>query len=252
MLLAVCLAAFTSTVCRAEVVERSDDKPLDGYMGIGALIFPKYAGSAGSQTWPLPLASFEYRDTAYIHIQRAGVRFWSTADKKMALGVAAQARFGFSANDGPRLRGMSTRHDRVEAGPLFEWELPGLSIDAGYFTGWSDEAHGAVAQLSLFRQLLDSVRWDVGAYFALERLNSKSTRYYFGVGFDEATVSRPAYCPGASVNPTVGISGAYKIGNGYAVMFGTSVEALGAPAADSPIVERRSGWTSYLGIGVVF
>jgi len=241
-----------TNLCGAQTSEGSSDKPLDGYLGAGAVVFPKYSGSASHQTWPLPLASFEYRDTAYIHINRAGVRFWNTDDKKMALGVAAQPRFGFSANDGSRLSGMSGRRDRIEGGPSFEWETPAVSLSATYFTDWSNAASGQAAALSLYHQLFDDAHWDVGTYVEIEYLNRKTVQYYFGVRPGEATVSRPSYEPGATLNSSFGISGAYKLGNGYALMFGTTLEILGTAAANSPIVERRSGLTSYLGLGMVF
>ncbi len=85
------------------------EKPLDGYLGAGAMFNPKYTGSAGYRMFPLPLAILEYNETYYIHLDRAGARLWSSEDKSMALGLAGQPRFGFRAKDGARLSGMVNR-----------------------------------------------------------------------------------------------------------------------------------------------
>ena len=52
-----------------------------GYAGGGVIAFPKYSGGRGTQTVAAPLLMFEYRETFYIDLVRAGVRLWSNPDR---------------------------------------------------------------------------------------------------------------------------------------------------------------------------
>jgi MipA family protein len=246
------VVAATPPGADAETGDSVAAKTLDGYIGAGARATSKYTGGAGGRTSVVPLLQFDYKEAFYVYLDRVGMRFWSSDDKKMALGIAAEPRFGFRAADGPRLQGMATRRDRVEGGPSFEWEMPQISLNIAYFTDWAGAGGGQSLRFYLIRQLLDSTRWDISAYAGFQRDSAKTVRYYFGVPADEATPDRPAYQPGASFNPNLGVNGAYKLGNGYALLFGADALLLGAGAGDSPIVERRRELTAYLGIGLVF
>ena len=237
---------------RAEEADQPPEKTLDGYLGAGAMYMPRYDGSAGNETKPVPLAMIEYKETAYIHLDRVGVRLWNFRDKTMALGIAAQPRFGFHASDGERLTGMATRRDAIEGGAAFEWQLPQWALSAAYFTDWSSTSGGQSFDLAVDRDLLERGPWDISAYVDFNYADAKITRYYFGVRADEATPTRPYYQPGAAVTSSVGLTGAYLLNKKYALLFGGELSSLGAAAADSPIVQRRNGLMAYLGLGLVF
>lgn len=239
-------------LCGAQTTDESTKKTWDGYLGAGAMFMPKYAGSSDSKARLVPLAMLEYEETAYIHLDRAGVRLWNTDDKKMAFGIAAQPRFGFHAKDGDRLTGMSTRRTTIEGGAVFEWELPQLSLSTAYFTDWSDTSGGQSLRFSMDHQLIDKGPWDLSVYLDFDHANAKIVQYYFGVRANEATATRPPYQPGAALISSLGFSGAYKLNKNYALLFGSELTSLGAAAADSPIVQRKTGLTSYFGLGLVF
>ena len=151
---ALCLLAVTLiglTCCDAQAADESGKKTLDGYLGAGAMSLPKYVGSADQVTRAVPLAMIEYKETIYIQLDRVGVRLWNTDDKKIAFGIAAQPRFGFHANDGARLSGMSTRRDSIEGGAVLEWELPQVSFNVAYFTDWSATSKGQSLHFSMAR-----------------------------------------------------------------------------------------------------
>lgn len=245
-------ALISPGLCLAQEASQAGEKTLDGYLGAGALYTPRYSGSAGNETKPVPLAMIEYKGTAYIHFDRAGVRLWSSRDKTMALGIAAQPRYGFHASDGDRLTGMATRRDAIEGGPAFEWETPQISVSAAYFADWSGTSSGRSWRLSLDHQLVDDERWDVSAYLDFDHADHKIVQYYFGVRPDEATATRPSYQPGAALISGLGLTGAYLLDKKHALLFGGEFSQLGAAAADSPIVQRGTGLTAYLGWSLVF
>jgi outer membrane protein len=249
-LLAVGLIA--PNLCGAQTTGASVPKSLDGYLGAGAVMVPNYVGGADSETKLLPLAMIEYKETVYIHLNRAGVRLWTSPEKEMALGIAAEPRIGFSPPDGPRLAGMAIRHDSVEGGPALEWERDPYALSLAWFSDWSDTSGGRSWRLSAERQLVDNGRWDVSAYLDLDHADRRIVQYFFGVPPDEATPARPSYLPGATINSALGLTGAYRLNKNYALLFGGEFSRLGAAAAASPIVERRSGSIGYLGLGLVF
>lgn len=243
--------ALLVPIMSARADGQAETKRFDGYIGGGAIAFPRYSGGGSYQVWPVPLMSFEYEETAYIYIQRIGVRLLSNSDKSMAVGIAAEPRFGFTQTDGARLAGMATRRDRIEGGPTFEWETPRASLSIAYFADWSGVSGGGAVNVSLFHPLLDDQHWDLGSFVGVEYVTHKTAQYYYGVRPDEATTMRPAYDPQNAVTSYAGTSGAYRLDQQYAILFGATLTSLSAAAADSPIVERKRGAVVYLGLGSI-
>jgi outer membrane protein len=252
LLCLLAVAMVDPNLCGAQETDESAPKTLDGYLGAGPMVLPKYNGSADSQTKLEPLPMFDYKETVYVYLNRAGVRLWGSGDKKMALGIAAEPRFGFKSGDGELLAGMATRRDSIEGGPAIEWELPWFSLSAAYFTDWTNTSGGQSWRLSLDRQLVDNGRWDISTYLDLDRADSSIVQYYFGVRPDEATSTRPSYQPGAALLSDIGLFSAYKMNKKYALLFGGELDYLGQAAADSPIVQQRTGVIGYIGLGLVF
>jgi outer membrane protein len=121
-----------------------------------------------------------------------------------------------------------------------------------YFTDWLGVAGGQSVRVSVFHQIADTRRWDIGTYVALDYVTHKTAQYYYGVRPEEATSTRPSYDPRNAFDALVGVSGAYKLNSRYAVMFSTSVNVLGTGAASSPIVEKRNGMITYLGLALTY
>lgn len=211
-----------------------------GYAGAGAIAFPKYTGGRASETVAAPLLMFEYKETLYVDLVRAGVRLWSNADRTLALGIAAESRFGFRASDGARLAGMAARRHSIELGPSLEWETPLVSVSLAWVGDVSRASRGTALRAAAYRQVLDTGRWDLGAYAGVDRAGAKVVNYYFGVSADEATGARPAYQPGAATHWTMGLSAACKLDERHVVLFGLQGTRLGSSAGASPITAARN------------
>ena len=192
---------------------------------------------------------FEYKETYYVDLMRAGVRLWSSADKKLAFGLVAEPRFGFKAGDGTRLSGMAERRNSIELGPNLEWETPLVSLSLAWFTDVSRASKGSSLRLSAYRQLINTSRWDVGVYASVEQESAKVVNYYFGVPASEATANRAAYTPGSATHWGIGLQGAWKFSGRHALMMGVQNTRLGSAAANSPIVETRNTPVVYVGLG---
>ncbi len=246
LLAAIALAAPVLCVSQTPSKPASD---WTGYAGIGPIAFPKYTGGKGTDAFLAPLLMLEYKETVYIDLVRVGVRLWSSADKKMALGLAAEPRFGFKASDGARLAGMATRRDSIEAGPSFEWETPVASLNLAWFGDVTGASKGQSLRASAYKQFVNTAKWDFGAYASVERASAKVVNYYFGVPAAEATAARALYAPGAATHVSVGLSGAWKFTPRYSLLMGVQSTRIGGAAANSPIVETRNAPMAYVGLG---
>lgn len=220
-----------------------------GYAGAGAITFPKYSGGRGVQTIAAPVLSFEYRETFYVDLVRAGVRLWSSRDRLLAFGLAAEPRFGFRASDGARLGGMATRRDSLEIGPSLESETRMASFNLAWLGDTSGQSRGNSVRAAAYRQFVDSARWDVGGYIGLDRSSARVVSHYFGVRAEEVAAGRPLYQPGSATHRMVGLSAAWKFGDRYALLMGLQDTRLGGAAAASPIAETRHAAFAYLGLG---
>src|SRR5437899_2668806 len=97
----LCAAALMAPIAgHAQPNDKSEEKPLRGYLGAGLIIFPSYVGSAKHDTSLVPLAFLDYKETLYIDFDRVGVRLWHSDDRKVSIGIAAEPRFGFDEDDG--------------------------------------------------------------------------------------------------------------------------------------------------------
>ena len=233
----------------AQTISGAAGKAWNGYAGAGIGAFPKYTGGKGSEVVPVPLLLLEYKETFYVDFLRAGVRLWSSEDKKLALGLAAEPRFGYKAGDGALLGGMNRRRHSLEAGPNLEWETRFASISVGLFSDVTGASKGSSLRALAYKQLIDNPQWDIGVYAGLEREDRKVINYYFGVQTAEVTANRAIYQPGAATHGTLGIAGAWKFSPRYALLFGVQNTRLGGAAAGSPIVETRNAPLGYVGLG---
>lgn len=245
--LSTAAAAQTAPPAPAPAPEAKDD--WSGYAGLGAIGYSRYSGGKSLSAVPAPLLEFEYKGIVHVDILRAGVRFWGSEDKKMALGIAAIPRFGFKSSDGSRLTGMGERNLSINLGPSFEWSTPIVDVYVAYAADVTGSSKGGETHALLYKQLADTTHWDIGVYTELERLDHRTANYYYGVRPEEATAGRAFYQPGASTNWNLGLMGAYRINKRYALMFGVQNTQLGGAAAGSPIVETRSAKFGYIGLG---
>ena len=239
----------TPVLSQAQNIPSAAGKAWTGYAGAGIGVFPKYTGGKSLDTVPVPLLLLEYKETFYVDFVRAGVRLWSTDDKKFAVGLAAEPRFGYRAGDGARLTGMSTRRHSLEAGPNLEWETKFASFSVGAFGDVTGASKGVSMRALAYKQVIDNAQWDVGVYAGVERESSRVTNYYFGVQAAEATANRAQYQPGGATHGTFGVAGAWKFSPRYALLFGVQSTRLGSAAANSPIVETRNAPIAYVGLG---
>lgn len=76
--------------------------------------------------------------------------------------------------------------------------------------------------------------------------------YLYGVNAGEATGTRAAYTPGASLSPFISLQTAVPLGDNMAAFTGLRLEALPSNVTDSPIVARGLVGSVSFGVGFQF
>ncbi|HEY8099798.1 MAG TPA: MipA/OmpV family protein [Burkholderiaceae bacterium] len=249
LFIALSLAIGNAKADTAAASEKSSEQQgWSGLAGVGPMIFSKYTGGTGTQTWLLPLISANYDEIFYIDPLRANVYLGSTDDKKMAWGLAVEPRMGFHASDGARLAGMATRRNSLEGGFNFDWDADIIAISFSYFTDLTHSSNGTSSRLYLYKDVIKNEKWKLGANVGLDHMSAKVTNYFFGTTANEVTVNRPLYQPGSATNVVFGFDGSYKINQRYSILFGLQATHLNGSAANSPIVETKQSKVGWIGL----
>lgn len=246
---------FLSTAYANDKIDRDTETSVPrtkNLYGIGAALLPKTSGSDEFRVLALPIINANYADRYYINALQAGVWLVDSDDKRLRLGLATQARFGWDANDGKLTRGMNDRDFSVDLGPAVRWQTNYGTFNAQWGFDVGGASNGQTVDLQYIKSLIRSSAFKLNGSVGLGWNDHKFNDYYFGVAANETSRFRPAYSAGSGTEVKVGINGSYAVGNDSFLLFGTSITRLGDQQADSPIVETRIQPLVYLGYSVAY
>ena len=244
----VCHVAADKT--RAETADSGPEvKFVTGRLGMGALMDSRYSGGADYQTFPVPLASLEFGDFAYIDYWQAGLYVLSNQDKTLGLAIVATPRLGFNSSDGKRLAGMMARKSSIETGLSLDYGSDTAGLSLGYLHDITGASEGGLVRILGFKRMEITGHFGVEAFVGLERMDSRVANYYYGVGSNETAATRPFYQPGSSTDVNAGLHFNYDFGQRSTILFGYETTRLGDSLANSPIVEKRMSNLFYIGYG---
>jgi outer membrane protein len=245
-----------ASALRAEEISQTSPKPdeglVKGRLGVGPLIIPRYSGSTSYQVWPVPLASLEFGDFAYIDYWQAGLYVLATKDRSLGLAIVAAPRLGYSSSDGDLLAGMMTRKTSLEMGLSVDYGSDKGGVSLAYLHDVTGASQGGVVRFIGLRRIELGHGFGVEAFGEVEWLSPQVTDYYYGVTSSEATASRPFYQPGSSLDLVAGLHFNYDFGRKSTILFGYEASILGPAAANSPIVQTKLNNLFYIGYGFRF
>ena len=162
---------------------------------------------------------------------------------------------GRSESESPALAGMgdvkATIRARVSAGYRLSefWRLEGAwTVDA------FDRGGGNLVELSLERQQWIAERTQLTWGGTLNVAGPRYMRTYFGVTAEQAARSGyPEYSPGMGLRDVAAfVSLKTDIGADWVVLGALSVSRVIGPAADSPLVQKATGYGVTVGLGYRF
>lgn len=220
--------------------------------GVGVAVLPKTSGSDEFRLMALPIINANYADRFYINALQAGVWLLDSDDKRLRLGLSAQAKFGWDAGDGRLTSGMKDRDFTFEIGPALRWQTDFGTINAQWGLDAGGASNGQTVDLQFIKNLYRDNAFKLNGSVGLTWSDSKFNNYYFGVSASEALPSRPVYSAASSVEYKAGLNGSYQVATNHYILFGASVTRLGDQQANSPIVETRLQPFAYLGYSIAY
>lgn len=247
--------ANISPACAKDKIDRDTETAIPrskNLYGIGVAILPKTSGSDEFRVLALPIINANYGDRFYINALQAGVWLLDSEDKRLRFGLAAQARFGWDADDGKLTLGMNDRDFTVDLGPAVRWQTDYGTFNAQWGFDVGGASNGQTVELQYIKNLIRGNKFKLNGSMGATWNNSKFNDYYFGVGADETSQSRPAYYAGSGTEFKIGVNGSYAVGKDSFVLFGTSVTRISDEQANSPIVETRMQPFAYLGYSLAY
>lgn len=239
MQLRICCCAMAACLvltvwCYADENDVDKEKEPTTSLGAGAVINSKPYVGADARVYPIPLFRFEGK-RFYLRGASGGYRLFT--GEGWSLGPVVQPRLdGYEEDDSSALEGMDDRDWSVDAGAAFSWRTGIGLFELAYITDLLGRHDGQEAD---FRYAL---RFRRGAFTFVPatgiRWKSENlVDYYYGVQSDEVRPDRPSYEGGDALNPYVGVTVQYKLGERWRLLTGARYEWLDDEIADSPIVD---------------
>jgi outer membrane protein len=252
---ALLLAAASWTV-----PSHAKEEPLWEFgLGLGAIAFEDYRGSDTVHAFPVPVPYFVYNGK-FLKADRDGVRGTLFNQDRLEINLSFNLTTPVR-NDAER-SGMPDLKSTVELGPSFDIHLF-RSEDAKFkldlrmplraavtvegspqFIGWT-----FTPRLNLdIADPLGFNAWNLGFLTGPLFANRRYNQYFYSVGSQYATVSRPEYQASGGYAGTQSIAALSKRYPKFWIGAYMRYDTLGgAVFVDSPLVQRRSYWSAGFG-----
>ncbi|WP_347331584.1 MipA/OmpV family protein [Marinimicrobium locisalis] len=181
------------------------------------------------------------------------LRYTLTGSTDWRLALQGDLRLGaYEEADSPYLAGMGDRGNTFMLGLAVIGDLPGnFRLSGSVSQDLLDHSGGQVASLSISR----GFQWGnarLSPSVGVNWLSSELADYEFGVPSRAATEWRPAYSPGSTLNPEVGLSVFYEITTGWQLIGNIGAEQLDSRLTDSPLVDEERLVKGFLALGYTF
>ncbi len=241
---------FTSATAMAQEPTGAESSSTTWGLGLGVVSEQEpYAGIDRDHT-PIPLLEVENR---YLHLFGPQIVFKLPSldisdSQRLNFGIVGKYDgSGYEEGDAPILDGMDERKGGFWAGGKVEWSSNVVDVSAEWLADASGNSEGQVINVSLERT------WRFGNHVLLTPHvganwhDEKTTDYYFGVRDSEARIDRPAYAGESATNLEAGVRGVYMFNKHHSVLMGVEVTRLADEIKDSPLVDRSTGNSVFLG-----
>ena len=210
-----------------------------GSVGLGALMhFERSPYRDGGNRYDvLPLYLYE-DERFFLHANRGGVKLQQNDTQRFDLFVEQRLE-GFPADRLPAsLAGMATRDSGIDLGLSWRYRQPWGTLQAELLHDIGGFSKGSEFRLG-YTYDWRSGPWSLRPSLSLALRDARMNNYYYGVRPSEATPGRAAYSPGAGLNTTLGLYGAYDLSQRWRLLAGVSATLLDRKIKDSPIVQKR-------------
>lgn len=217
-------------------------------IGIGIGVQNDIYKGVNSKVWPLPVIDYK-NDYMYINGAEIGGFLYQNDFFSISLGGRARIEGYYDAKG--YMRGMKDRQITLEGGLQAN-----LKTTIGDFkvNGYHDvlDKHGGYSAEIEYNYIFNFNQFGISPFVSIEYLSDGFVEYYYGVKKSEATVSRPYYSGGSTVNFGTGINAYYMINESWSIIGGAKFVFLGDEISDSPIVKKDYRIRTGVGINYRF
>ncbi len=237
-------------------------RPLDGVVTLVGLYGPDYLGSRDSGTSLRPGLFLRWGRVSISsgagwaarrqEVERRGLGIELSHSDAFDLSLGLRSDSGRDEDSSPALTGMGDvkRTLRVRLGATWRF-APQWQVSTAWTADALGRGGGYLVDTKLQRQ------WQLAPGVLLEsgaQVTFGSSRYmqaYYGVNDEQAARSGyRAYQPGAGFRDLSGYASLKaELGDNWVAMAGPGFNYMLAPAADSPLTQRRLSWTFSAGLG---
>ena len=154
-------------------------------------------------------------------------------------------------SDDPFFEGIDARRQSIDTGFAFTWKNTWGELSATAVHDTLDRHEGSEVDVS-YRYPFRKGKWLLAPMVSYVYQDSTLTNYYYGVSPDEATADRPAYETDSAKFLRVGLNTTYYINRNSIIFANLAYERLDDTVSNSPLVDKESLATGYLGFAYLF
>jgi outer membrane protein len=246
------LSAMTPATANGNLEPLTDILSESGSAGLGVVTrietSPYLEG--GNRYDVLPLYLYE-GERFFLHANRGGVKLQNGDAQRVDLFVEQRLE-GFPSDRLPAsLAGMAMRDSGIDLGLSWRYRQPWGTVQAELLHDVGGFSKGSEFRLG-YTYDWRSGPWSLRPSLSLSVRDARLNNYYYGVRASEATPGRAAYAPGAGINTSLGLFGAYDLSQRWRLLAGVSATVLDSKIRDSPIVQKRVLLGVYVGAAYDF
>lgn len=222
-------------------------------VGPGVYVAPQYPGSRHLKAYPFPALDISYRDTFFS--QGPDVLGWNVLGND-TYHVGAAISFDFQsrdAKDDGRLRGLPDVHDGPKLKLFADYTVWAFTGALAVYRDVVGYGQGTTASADLYASLpLKGWLFSVGP--GLTWANGAYTRTLFGISPSESAASGlPQYGTGAGIRDIhLNFYMTHDFSRHWVGTVNSTLGRLQHFAANSPVTERRTEWTTFASLGYRF
>ncbi len=145
---------------------------------------------------------------------------------------------------------MAERGSGMDMGIAYQRRGPWGMAFAELLRDATRESRGTEGRVGYRYELHVGSRLTVRPQIALAVRDAKLNNYYYGVRLSEATVTRPAFEPGAGTNAQIYLDASFRLSGRRRLFGGVNATRWSAGVAANPIVERRTQTAAFAGLAL--
>ncbi len=256
------LALAALALLLAPTAARADQPLWEAGLGVGAVSFPHYRGSAERSNYLLPAPYFVYRGD-FLKADRNGVRGVFVDSERLQLDLSLNASVPVRASDDSVRRGMPGLKPTVEFGPSLEVKLwrsadgrraldLRLPVRAAFTVQRSPRYVGVIASPHLnldIKNPLGATGWNLGLLAGPIFADRRQHAYFYDVAPQHATPDRPAWRASGGYSGSRVLAALSKRYPQFWIGGFVGVDSLaGAKFEHSPLVQRRHAWAAGIAV----